>query len=305
MSNLIFEQVSYGGWDKCYRLSNGIIDLIISAAFGPRVLYFGFTGRQNELAEVYDTARSLPDDQFKLYGGHRFWHAPEQRGRTYYPDNAPVSITFENGILTAVADVEISTGMQKTIQISLSETGSQVLVTHSLTNLGAWPVDVSPWALTCMAVGGTAILPFPPRGSHETELLPSSSLVLWAYTDLNDPRWTFTTEGVLLRADGVNPKPQKIGAPVPSEWLAYARNGTLFVKQFEHQTGVIYPDNGCSGELFVINYMLEVESLAPLVTLAPNETIDHVETWSLLRDIPEPRTADDIAHLRTIIAALG
>lgn len=304
MSNIFFEQVSYQGWDGCYRLSNGVVDIIISGEFGPRVLFFGFTGEYNELAEVYDVARSLPDTEFKLYGGHRFWHAPEQRGRTYYPDNHPVSITFEDGVLTARAEVESTTGMQKTLQFSLHPTLPTVLVTHSLTNLGAWSVEVAPWALTCMAVGGTAILPLPPRGSHETDLLPSSSLVLWSYTNLSDPRWTFTTEGVLLNADGVSTTPQKIGAPVPSEWLAYARDGHMFVKQFEHRTGATYPDDGCSGELFVINYMLEVESLAPLAPLGPNETTDHVESWTLLRDIAEPRTAADIAAIRAIIEGL-
>ncbi len=305
MTDIRFEQTSYAGWDGCYRLSNGVVDLIISGGFGPRILRFGFIGEQNEFAEVYDAARATPADQFRLYGGHRFWHAPEQRGRTYYPDNTPVNITFADGILTAVADAETTTGMQKTLQISLDPTGARVLVTHSLTNIDLWPVQVAPWALSCMAVGGTAILPLPPRGSHETNLLPSSSLVLWAYTNLSDPCWTFTPEAVLLKADGVNPMPQKIGAPVSQEWLGYARGGNLFVKQFEHESGATYPDNGCSGELFVINYMLEVETLAPLATLAPGETADHVESWSLLRDVAEPHTAADIASITSRIAELG
>jgi len=305
MTDVRFEQISYAGWDGCYRLSNGVVDLIISGGFGPRLLRFGFIGEQNEFAELYDVARATPADEFRLYGGHRFWHAPEARERTYYPDNIPVSISFVDGVLTAVADVESTTDMQKTLQISLDPTGARVLVTHSLTNTGLWPVQVAPWALTCMAPGGTAILPLPPRGSHETHLLPSSNLVLWAYTDLSDPRWTFTPEAVLLKADSVTTQPQKIGAPVSQEWLAYARDGHLFVKQFEHQSGATYPDGGCSGELFVINFMLEVESLGALVTLAPGETVDHVESWSLLRDVPEPHTATDIVDITRHIAALG
>jgi len=305
MNDIHFEQTSYAGWDGCYRLSNGVVDLIISGDFGPRLLRFGFIGEQNEFAEVYDAARATPVDEFRLYGGHRFWHAPEQRGRTYYADNAPVNITFKDGILTAVGDVETTTGMQKTLQISLDPTGARVLVTHSLTNTGLWPVQVAPWALTCMAPGGTAILPLPKRGSHETHLLPSSNLVLWAYTDLSDPRWTFTPEALLLKADGVTTTPQKIGAPVSQEWLGYARDGHLFVKQFEHDASAAYPDGGCSGELFVINFMLEVESLGSLTTLAPNETVDHVESWSLLRDVPEPRTAADLTNIAPRIAELG
>ncbi|MCU0466293.1 MAG: DUF4380 domain-containing protein [Anaerolineae bacterium] len=305
MSSITFEPASYGGWDGCHRLSNGVIDLMISGGFGPRVLFFGFTGGDNELAEIYDGAAKVPADQFRLYGGHRFWHAPEAQPRTYYPDNNPVDITFADGVLTLAAPTESTTGMQKTLHISLDPTGARVLVTHSLTNTGLWPVQVAPWALTCMAPGGTAILPLPPRGSHSENLLPSSHLVLWAYTDFSDPRWTFTPEALLLKADGLSTLPQKIGAPVAQEWLGYARNGHLFVKQFEHRPSAEYPDGGCSGELFVIDYMLEVESLGALVMLQPGETVDHVETWHLLDGVPEPRTAADVAaHITPLVAGL-
>jgi hypothetical protein len=305
MASVTFEQVEYGGWTNCYRLSNGIVDVVISGGFGPRILRYGFVGQPNELAELYDAARATPPDQFRLYGGHRFWHAPEAHPRTYYPDNAPIDITFADGVLTASAPVEHTTAMQKTLHLSLDPASPRVLVTHSLTNHGAWAVQVAPWALTCMAAGGTGILPLPPRGSHTDNLLPSSHLMLWAYTDLSDPRWTFTPDAVLLKADPTRDTPQKIGAPVTPEWLAYARDGRLFVKQFEHLAGATYPDGGCSAELFVINFMLEVESLAPLATLDAGATVDHVESWTLLADVPEPRTAADVAqHIRPRIAAL-
>ncbi len=306
MSSLTFERVGYGGWQNCWRLSNGQVDLILSGEFGPRVLRFGFVGQHNELAELYDASRAVPSDQFRLYGGHRFWAAPESTTATYYPDNQPIEVNFADDLLTAAAPIEHTTGLQKTLQFSLSPSAPRVLVTHSLTNHSVWPIQVSPWALTCMAPGGTAILPLPPRGSHEGNLLPTGHLMMWAYTDFSDPRWTFTPEYVLLKGDPTAQTPQKIGAPNIREWLAYARGGHLFVKQYEHIEGAAYPDGGCSSELFTIHFMLEVETLGPLVTLSPGETIDHVETWSLLRDVPEPRTMADItAHILPRLTGLA
>ena len=45
------EKIAYQGWNNCIRLSNGIIELVITADVGPRVIRFGFIGAQNEFDE--------------------------------------------------------------------------------------------------------------------------------------------------------------------------------------------------------------------------------------------------------------
>jgi hypothetical protein len=145
-----------------------------------------------------------------------------------------------------------------------------------------------------MAPGGVGIIPLPPRGSHADNLLPTSTLTLWAYTDLADPRWSWGTRYILLRQDANRPAPQKIGASVPDGWVAYARRGHLFVKSFTPIAGAVYPDINCMVELFTNDAFQEVETFGPIVQLAPGATVEHVEQWLLLRDMPQPNHAHDV-----------
>ena len=38
------EKREWGGWPNCYRISNGEIELIVTADIGPRVMRCGFVG---------------------------------------------------------------------------------------------------------------------------------------------------------------------------------------------------------------------------------------------------------------------
>jgi len=79
---------------------------------------------------------------------------------------------------------------------------------------------------------------------------------------------------------------------VPDGWVACAIGGQLFVKKFRHVDGAEYPDMGCSVETFTDGDMIEVETLGPMVTLAPGATVEHVEDWFLFDDVA-PADDDD------------
>lgn len=288
------ETVPYAGWGNCYRLANSLVDLVVTGDVGPRIIRFGFLDDENEFKEFEDEVGLTDGDVWHSYGGHRLWHAPEAMPRSYIPDNSPVEVTERDGSLLVVQPVEAPTGIQKEMQISLDEGRAHVKVVHRLRNLGLWPVELAAWGLTVMDVGGTLILPLPPRGSHPKDLLPANALVLWAYTDLSDPRLVFGERFILLRQDQKTSKPMKIGASVPDGWMAYARGGHLFVKRSGYQPGAPYPDMGCSFETWTDHAMLEVESLSPLTTLQPEGTLEHIEDWYLFDGIPEPSNDKDV-----------
>jgi hypothetical protein len=283
------ERESYRGWRNCYRLSNGVVDLLVTADVGPRILCFGFAGDENEFKEYEDTLGATGGDEWRIYGGHRLWHAPESRPRTYYPDNSPVEVEQHAGFIRLLQPTEATTGIQKEIDVRLSPGEAHADVTHRLRNTNAWAVELAPWALSVMAPGGKAVVPLPPRATHEESLLPTAVIALWAYTDMADRRWTWGKRYVILSQDERCREPQKAGFMVLDGWAAYARNGHLFVKRFEHVQGGRYPDFGCSVELFTDAEMLELETLAPLTLLQPGSTVDHVEHWFLYGDVPEPR----------------
>jgi hypothetical protein len=98
----------------------------------------------------------------------------------------------------------------------------------------------------------------------------------------------------LLRQDPAATTPQKAGLNTPEGWVAYARNGHLFVKKFHYLREGVYPDLGSSVELFTNEDMLEVETLGPLVELAPGSQVEHVERWFLFAGVKMPASDAEV-----------
>ena len=287
-------KVSYKGWDNCYRISNDLIDLVVTTDVGPRIIRLGFVNDMNEFCEFADQMGVTGGDDWRIYGGHRFWHAPEVAGRTTAPDNSPIAFEQVGNLVRLVQPVEARTGMQKEIDILLDPDSPTVKVTHRMRNQNLWAVELAPWAVSVMDQGGVAILPLPPRRKHSEDLLPTNTLAYWAYTDLSDPRWTIGRSFILLRQDPSAATPQKAGLMAPAGWIAYARKNHLFVKRVAYQAGASYPDMGCSIEAYTSPEMLEVETLGPTVRIEPNATVEHVEDWSLFKNVPTPQSDQDV-----------
>ncbi|MCY4189692.1 MAG: hypothetical protein OXD30_14555 [Bryobacterales bacterium] len=292
------EKIPYGGWPNCYRLSNGEVDLVVTGDVGPRIIRYGFVGGQNLFVELEEDLGKMGGDDWRLYGGSRLWVGPEDPVYSYGADNAPVQVEIAGNSLTAEAPVE-HTGVQKRIRVELAGEGSAVRVVYSLTNRTIWPLRVATWVLTMMAPGGTGIATLPPRGTHPEILAPTNPLVVFAFTNMADRRWTWLEKYVVLRQDPHNSDPEKIGLFNPATRGAYLLNGELFVKRFAAAPGEEYPDMGSSYETFTNERFLEIETLGPLRTLQPGESADHVEEWSLHRPVAVERW-DDAALDRAI-----
>jgi hypothetical protein len=288
------EKIPYKGWQNCYRLSNGVVDLVVTADVGPRIVRFGFVDGENELKEYPDDQGKTGGDEFRMYGGHRLWHAPESIPRSYAADNDPLQVEEGEDFVRLTQPVEQLTGVQKEMEISIDPDDAHVTVVHRMRNTNLWAIELAPWAITVMATGGKAIIPLPPRGAHPENLEPTSSLTLWAYTDFSDPRWTLGKKYILLQQDAGMPAPQKIGAMVPDGWAAYARGGHLFVKKFYFEPDFAYPDMGCQVETFTNAEMIELETLAPLTLLDPQTEVEHVEEWYLYQDVPTPENETQV-----------
>lgn len=287
------EQINYHGW-QCCRASNEIVDVIAPLDIGPRIIRFGFIGEQNEFKEYAEQVGKRGGDEWRIYGGHRLWHAPEATPRAYAPDNSPIQFATLADGFRLTQPIEVTTGIAKEIELHLDRNAARARVIHRLTNHNLWAVEFAPWALSVMTTGGTAIIPLPRRGAHPQDLQPANRLVLWHYTDMSDPRWTWGNQYVLLRQDENASCPQKLGASVPSGWCAHARANHLFVKRVAFDATATYPDLGCSIETFTNREMLELETLGALTRVVPGMTIEHVETWELFRDVPMPKNDADV-----------
>ena len=279
------EKTEYKGWSNCYRVSNGEIELIVTGDVGPRVIRFGFVGRQNLFKEFPEQLGRSGEEKFQLRGGDRVWKAPEDPVATWAPDNVPVTIQVTKTGLIARAPIEPLTNLQKEIEIRMASSGATVTVAHRITNHSLFALEFAPWALTMMAQGGMAVTGFPPRGKHPAQLAATNPLVMWAYTDLTDPRWKFTKKYMLLRQDPKNSEAQKLGIFSPDTWAVYVLNEEAFVKTAAADPTKPYPDFGCSFETFTNDEFLEMETLGPLTKVAPGQTVEQVEHWGLYREV--------------------
>ncbi len=287
------EKIDYKGWHNCYRVSNGEIELVVTGDVGPRIIRFGFPGGQNLFKEYADQLGGTGEPKFQLRGGSRVWKAPEDPVATWAPDNVPVEIIPTPTGLIARAPVEPLTQLQKEIEVSMAPTGAAVTVSNRITNHGLFPLEFSPWVLTMMAPGGLAISGFPPRGRHPINLEATNPLVMWAYTNLADPRWKFTKKYLTLRQDPSNSDAQKLGMFNPDTWAAYLLNGEIFLKRTKSDPAKTYPDFGCAFETFTNNEFLEIETLGPLTKVQPGQRVEQVEHWSLYRNVSLPAITDD------------
>ena len=287
------QKVEYKGWTNCYRISNGEVELIVTGDVGPRIIRYGFVGGQNLFKEYPDQLGKSGETTFQMRGGDRVWKAPEDPIASWAPDNVAITVQITPTGVIAREPVEPLTQLQKEIEVSLAPSGTGVIVSHRITNHSLFPLEFAPWALTQMAQGGTVVSGFPPRGHHPQNLEATNPLVMWAYTNLADPRWKFTRKYLTLHQDPNNSEAQKLGMFNQNTWAAYILNDEVFVKRTGADPSRQYPDFGCSFETFTNNEFLEVETLGPLTKVTPGKTVELVEHWGLFRNVKIDAVTDD------------
>ena len=288
------EKINFRGWPNSYKLSNGIVDLVLTSDVGPRVIHYGFTGGPNFFKEFDDMMGGSGESQWMIRGGHRLWKGPEDRHATYALDNGPIEVVPGELSLLAKQPVEPETGLRKSIRLTLAPDSSQVEVLHIIENSNLLPVELAAWTPTVMAPGGVGITGWPPRGTHPEMLEPSNPIIMWAFTDLSDPRWKFTKKYLLLRQDPANPVPQKLGHFNNHTWGAYSLHGGLFLKQyFPDGIPEEHPEFGASFEIFTNADFLELETMGPLTQLRHGDALTHTELWSLHDGVALTAFTDD------------
>jgi len=281
------EMFSYRGWDNCLKLETDHFELIVTLDVGPRIIRFGIPGGQNLFKEFEDQMGVTSGDEWMSFGGHRLWHAPEVYPRTYALDFDPVEYVWQNDVLKLTQSTEPETGIQKEIELSIED--HSVLLKHRLINRNAWAIEVAPWCLSVMASGGRAIIPQEEYISHPDVLQPARPLVLWHFTRMNDPRFTWGDRLIQLREDNQINSKQKIGILNTQGWAAYELGSDLFIKSIPYINGETYADMGCNCEFFTMPGFLEMETLGPLTKIDPDGSIEHLERWWLLSGAELPK----------------
>ncbi len=295
------EIVPFGGWEHNARLTNGEVELIVTLDVGPRIIRYGFVDQMNVLKECPDQLGGMGENSWRIRGGHRLWAAPESAPFSYEADNDPVDYMEIDGGLRTIQHPGPVTGLRKIMDIRLVGAGNRVEVRHTLENTNDESIECASWALTVMTTEGEAFIPLPEKRPHGEYFLNNQNWSLWSFTDLSDPRWMLGPRYVRLRQDP-DRGATKLGVMHREGWVAYLVKGFLFVKYIEWVEDMAYPDGGVNFETFSNESILELESLSPLVSLAPGASISHRETWNLHRDVPDCPTEDDVEkHIVSLV----
>lgn len=303
MKKIFTTVVEYKNFGKCLKLSNGIIELLVTIDIGPRIISYSFIGGENILFEDIDRKGQNNGPEFDKfgggtwynYGGHRLWTSPEAMPRTYYPDNEPVSYEIlENG-------ARFTPSIQKwnqygfEITVTLTPDSTEVCLIHKITNYAAWDVTLAPWALTVLSPGGLEIIPQPTK---DTGLLNNRIIAVWPYADMMDDRVVWGTKYISLKQKPNHPKNFKFGINSQHGFAMYFNHNDLFVKKFFPEADGVYPDGGMSFESYVCDSFLEMETLGKLTVIPPDSSVTHTEYWSIHKEkCPKGYCEEDIDAL--------
>ena len=263
----------------CVRLEGARTTLFVTLSVGPRIL--GLVGAHGNVMAVLPDA-NLPrpaGEPFHLLGGHRLWAAPEIPAITYEPDERPCEVVpLDDGVrVQAPAD---GAGLVKALEVTSSGDGWNV--DHEISNASERPMTLATWAITQLRPGGTAMLPLGDRGAGP---VADRALVLWPYTDLDDPRLRFGRDGVEVVAVAGS-GPVKVGAAPGQGRVAYRLGTGVFEKTVTVDPTGPHADRGAAVQVYLGDAFCELETLGPLVTLEPGEATRHRETWELRGEAP-------------------
>jgi hypothetical protein len=281
MSNIVIKEISYEVFGRCVLLSNGEVEMVVTLDLGPRIIRFGFIGKENEFCDNSPLVVSSEYGDWKLVGGHRLAHSPENVPRTYIPDSRPVNLSLINDGIRVTQEVEPWTQLLKEMEITVGPDNC-FHIKQTITNKNAWPVELSVWGITAMASNGIEIIPL---SKQQKDCLPNRALVFWPYAQVNDKRFHLFDSYAVLCQEPSNSESFKFGTNNEDGWVAYVNHNNLFVKKFEPQLGKTYPDYGVSYETYTDKVVLEMEILSPIEKLDIGNSYTLNESWKLIKDV--------------------
>lgn len=136
------ERVSYKGWQGCYRLSNGVVELIIAPSIA-RIVHYGFVGEPNTLW-VNPATEGVPvkPGEWPNHGGDKAWVWPQDEwemrvGRGWPPPSATDQVPHQaeviaNNTIRLTSPLVAGYGVRIVREIRLEPSGTRV---HMLTRL--------------------------------------------------------------------------------------------------------------------------------------------------------------------------
>jgi hypothetical protein len=270
------ERTVFKGIDAV-TLTNGKDDkLDILTGVGPRIISFRPEGGDNffYVNEQNLEGYTQNKNEWYVYGGTRLWVSPEAP-ITYAPDNSPVRVdTAESGVTLTTSDA--ATGLKKVIEVQAMDRTFDL--TFTIINEGHLILSAGLWVLSCLEPSGDAriFLPWGEEGEWNVKDMKYWRSWLDAGSNIESKQWQPTNEFFIVTPSG---ETGKIGFRNRHGFALFQRGELSFIKRAPYFEGALYPDDGCSLEVYTSKDFYEIESLSPLYSLKPGIAYSHREQW--------------------------
>lgn len=314
-AGVTIQRVSYKGWADAYRLSNGMVDVVVVPSVGGRVMRYGYVGGPNAFWENPTAAgKPIPLGTWANTGGDKIWpwsqdDWPALIGRNFPPpvaaDQAPHQAeVVGSDTLRLTSSRVVPWGFRIVRDIRLAPTGTQVYVSSRFVQEGTGsspPVGV--WAITQVPATPLIFARLTPQASSlENGIKPmgavSFTLTRPAPAILQAARFSlesgkFGTDADLLASlvndDTLLTLRFAAAAPADNAGAAYQPGERA---QIYNQ-----PDDAEAQRKFGVTAYNELELTSPRKTLKPGDTLTLNVVWELRRLSPDKRNPAAISAL--------
>ena len=290
---LRIEQTEFRSWREAYVVSLGQAEMVVVAEIGPRILSLS-VGRGLNLLFV-DEEMTLGSEEgtgdWRLYGGHRIWVAPETDDSSA-PDNVRCEVKISDEGLTVLAPVAPRTQLQK--RLTISQRRGRFVVEQGVRNCGDSPTIGAVWALTCVLPDGVVAFPWGSGGAWDLKKIVYWKQWLGSGTDVTSDQWQPGPDVFCIEPTG---EEGKVGSNPPEGWVALCREDGTFIKSYRWAPGARYPDEDCSLQVYTCDHFVELETLGPLTTFHPGIEVVHEEVWTVTAAAIDPRDGKGLREL--------
>lgn len=263
-------------WGNVLWLEHGDVEIGVALEFGIRIVHLSLKGMENlYYVQPNDLSDNFTKGDWRVYGGHRLWMAPESL-ESYCPDNNPVDYKMEENSVLITQQPDPALQIRKSIRITCLEDGT-VALDHEIENLSQETILGASWGVNTLAGGGVAKINF----VGERGFNPKRTVSLWGLTNLHDPRIHFESDRVIATHMADVPEYFKIGLYVQPGEAVLENKGQKMTIRFDVAPMDDCIDGGCNFELFLCTKFMELETLGVKTQIAPGKTAGHREIWQL------------------------
>lgn len=263
--------------DGQYKVTVSNISMVVDGNKGARITSFKLDDR-----EVIGSDKIHP----RFYGS-TLWLSPEGKWKGHGAlDNGAYTLQSKDSeVLSLASEQDSVRGFQVFKKFQISKVDTSITIKYTIKNISDGVQEVAPWEVTRVPTGGLALVP---KRTDSDLPRPNKVYPLPLTKDVSGTIW--------YPYDSDTTSPQKFFMDGGDGWMAYVKDGILFIKTFP----VIGKNDSAPGESNVELYVnkektyVELENQGSYQNLEKNESLDYEVKW-YVRKLPsniEPKVGN-------------